>query len=107
MGSRDEGFKLALPPVMPIAPRLHAEMPAFKAGLRIFCPQCADFIGTLRRDLFHSMTVAADTIEFHPSQHREHGQAAVCKKCGATFMAIQATLKHGRRLRINSEAGWV
>lgn len=109
--SKLDGFTLQLPPIVKPAGigkgGIVTELPGLRAGTQITCPQCKDSIGELRRDLYHSMTVAADSIRFQPHQHRSMSEPAICKKCGATFMAIEASVTHGRRLRVHTALGWI
>lgn len=101
-----DGFKLNLP--LPTGkPAVTVEHPVAVAGTVVECPQCKDRIGVLRRTLYHAMTVAADSIAFEPAQYHDHSEGAVCKKCGATYMATQYSAMRGRRILLHTPMGWV
>ena len=102
-----DGFKLNLPPPPEGQRTIRAEMPVAKAGTLITCPKCRAHIGRLRRTLYHSLTVAADSIIWEPGQHHDHDEGAICKKCGATYMAITASIKQGRRILLHTQVGWI
>lgn len=104
--SKLDGFQLHLPP--PSRETVaRPDKPVAKEGTAITCPQCKARIGVLARTLYHAFTVAADSIVWEPGQKHDHGEGAICKTCGATYMAVQQSLEYGRRILLHTEIGWI
>ena len=81
-------------------------------GTRVTCPKCGETIGYLRQSLYQGWTFGLDAIRFAHGKgpYREPGTEALkaqCQLCETPYSDTVTTLKHGSRLRVHTEHGWL
>lgn len=114
------GFPLVKPPTVWKVPEKRLVEPEHLVcgpGTRIICanPQCRDLIGVMNSPLYSSTNIRHDQVDFQPHQLRKAGEAAICGRCGTTYMDHLDALKtqktgrcvRGRTIRVHTAMGWI
>lgn len=77
------------------------------SGCVLTCPQCAAKIGTLRKALYQGWNFGLDIVKFEPDQVPGNPPKAECRKCGAAYSQMSASIAHGRQTWIHTQFGWL